>query len=144
MPGLSFDRIRHDRRRRSFMRGLAAVAITSVLAACATTETAIAPAATDLVGTWQVDLRPSPGSPPYLQEFVVTGVQGKAFTGTFYGAPITQARINTEWGAIRIAFVTTDGSGPYNHSAVLSGARLEGLTNSTGRDFLAYWSATRR
>ncbi len=124
---------------------LFAVALTaSVLAACSTTGPAIAPAATDLVGTWQVDLRPLPSSQPYLQELVVTGVQGKAFTGTFYGAPISQARINTDWGALRIAFVTSDGSGPYNHSAVLNGARLEGLTNATGRDFLAYWSAAKR
>ena len=55
-----------------------------------------------------------------------------------------QARINSIWGKLRIAFVTRDGSGPYNHSAVLEGARLEGLTNSTGRDFLAYWSAEKK
>jgi hypothetical protein len=41
------------------------------------------------------------------------------------------------------AFVTADGSGPYNHSAVLWDGRLEGLTNSTGRDFLSYWSAVK-
>jgi hypothetical protein len=98
-----------------------------------------------LLGTWKVDLRPSPGAPPYFQEFVVTRVlDGKSFEGTFYGAPVTQARINTDWGAVRIAFVTTDGSGPYNHSAVLRDGRLEGLTNSTGRDFLSYWSAVRQ
>ena len=36
-----------------------------------------------------------------------------------------------------------EGSGAYNHSAVLTGDTLEGLTNSTGRDFLSYWSATK-
>ncbi|MBL8359653.1 MAG: hypothetical protein JNN18_04100 [Rubrivivax sp.] len=126
------------------MRFLAVLTVASALAACSAIGTATAPAATELVGTWQVDLRPSPNAQPYLQEFVVSSLQGKAFTGTFYGAPITQDRINTDWGTIRIAFVTTDGSGPHNHSAVLSGTRLEGLTNSTGRDFLAYWSATKR
>jgi hypothetical protein len=95
-------------------------------------------------GTWQVDLRPTPGAEPYFQEFVVSAVDGKTFTGTFYGTPIEQARINTDWGKVRIAFVTRDGSGPYNHSAVLEGKRLEGLTNSTGRDFLAYWSAEKK
>lgn len=100
-------------------------------------------AAQALIGTWQVDLRPTPDADPYIQEFVVTAVDGTTFTGSFYGTPLTQGRINTAWGAVRIAFVTADNSGPYNHAAVLVGAQLEGLTNSTGRDFLAYWSATK-
>ena len=70
-------------------------------------------------------------------------LDGNSFEGTFYRAPVTQARINTDRGAVRIAFVTADGSGPYNHSAVLRDGRLEGLTNSTGRDFLSYWSAVK-
>jgi len=96
-----------------------------------------------LVGVWKVDLRPRPDDPAYFQEFVVTSVKGKTFVGTFYGAPIEQARINTDWGSVRIAFVTSDQSGLYNHSATLVGSRLEGLTNSTGRDFLSFWSATK-
>ncbi len=96
-----------------------------------------------LIGVWKVDLRPTPSAPAYFQEFVVTSVKGKTFAGTFYGAPIEQARVNTDWGMVRIAFVTSDLSGPYNHSAVLSGNQLGGLTNSTGRDFLSYWSATK-
>jgi hypothetical protein len=99
--------------------------------------------AQELVGTWTVDLRPLPGDPEYVQSFVVSAVEGKTFTGTFYGATIEQARINTDWGAVRIAFVTSDQSGPYHHSAVLVGGRMEGLTNSTGRDFLSYWSAAK-
>lgn len=97
-----------------------------------------------LVGTWQVDLRPVPNADPYFQEFIVTSVEGKTFTGTFYGTPVTEGRVNTDWGTVRIAFVTTDGSGPYHHSAVLAGEKLEGLSNSTGREFLSYWSATRQ
>lgn len=116
----------------------------AALAGCTVTGGEATPTAADLVGTWSVDLRPTPTAAPYLQEFVVTGVQGQRFTGTFYGAPISQARLNSDWGTLRIAFVTTDGSGPYHHSAVLNGRRLEGLTHSTGRDFLAYWSATRK
>jgi len=96
-----------------------------------------------LLGTWTVDLRPTPASEPYYKEFVVTSVQGSSFTGTFYDTPISQARLNVDWGKLRIAFVTADGSGPYNHSAVLEGNRLEGLSNSTGRDFLSYWSAVK-
>lgn len=122
------------------MVGLAAGA----LVACSTVQPPAKPQPLELVGTWKVDLRPTPDADPYFQEFVVSKVEGKAFSGTFYGAPISQGRLNTDWGTVRIAFVTADGSGPYNHSAVLSGGRLEGLTHSTGRDFLSYWSASKQ
>lgn len=114
-----------------------------LLTGCTTPPVTSNPEPGKLVGVWKVDLRPDPAAAGYYQEFVVTAVQGKSFSGTFYGAPISQARINTDWGAVRIAFVTADGSGDYNHSAVLAGDKLEGLTNSTGRDFLSYWSATK-
>jgi len=116
-----------------------------VLAGCATAaEPQTRPDPDLLVGTWKVDLRPTPTSPPYFKEFVVISVTGKSFTGSFYDTPIEQARINTDWGTVRIAFVTRDGSGDYNHSAVLSGTKLEGLSNSTGRNFLSYWSAVKQ
>lgn len=114
-----------------------------LLTGCTTPPVTSSPQPAKLIGVWKVDLRPDPTAEGYYQEFVVTAVQGKSFSGTFYGAPISQARINTDWGAVRIAFVTADGSGDYNHSAVLTGDTLEGLTNSTGRDFLSYWSATK-
>jgi hypothetical protein len=101
-------------------------------------------AADILIGTWKVDLRPTPDSEPYFKEFVVRSVQGNAFTGTFYDTEISQARINTDWGKLRIAFVTADGSGAYHHSAVLDADKLEGMTNATGRDFLSYWSAVKQ
>ncbi len=102
------------------------------------------PDAASLVGTWQVDLRPKPGAPDYYKEFVISAVNGKSFEGVFYGTAITNARINVDWGAVRIGFVTADMSGQYNHSAVLSNGKLEGLTNSEGRGFLSYWSAVMR
>jgi hypothetical protein len=116
----------------------------ALLVGCATSATPVAPSSAVLVGTWKVDLRLSPTTEAYYQEFVVASVEGKTFTGTFYGTPVTQARINTDWGAVRIAFVTSDGSGQYNHSAVLIGHKLEGLSNSTGRNFLSYWSAIKQ
>lgn len=102
------------------------------------------PSASVLLGTWNVDLRPTPEAEPYLKTFVVTSVEGNTFTGTFYDTEITGAKINSDWGTVRIAFTTADGSGPYHHSAVLAGDRLEGLTNSTGRGFLSYWSAVKQ
>lgn len=124
------------------MRRLLTITLCATLAACATTQPG-RPDPTVLTGTWKVDLRPTPADPPYYQEFVVTAVSGGSFEGRFYGAPIEQARINVDWGAVRIAFVTSDQSGPYNHSATLTGGRLEGLSNSTGRNFLSYWSAVK-
>jgi hypothetical protein len=118
--------------------GLAALLLASAGAARA------APDGTALVGTWVVDLRPTPDAPPYLQEFVVAAVDGRSFSGRFYGTPVTDARLNPDWGALRIAFVTGDGSGAYHHAAVLNGNRLEGQSLSTGRGFLAVWTATRK
>lgn len=128
------------------MRKLTGLLFVFALISC-TTITApniAAPDSTKLIGTWQVDLRSTPDAEEYFQEFVVTSIDGKTFQGSFYGSPISQGRINTDWSAVRIAFVTEDGSGPYNHSAVLENGKLEGLTNSTGRDFLSYWSAKKR
>ena len=114
------------------------------LAACAAVTPSPEPAtANALLGTWVVDLRPTPDAEPYFKEFVVTMVDESSFTGTFYDTDISEARINSEWGKLRIAFVTVDGSGAYHHSAVLEGDKLEGLSNSTGRNFLSYWSAVK-
>ena len=128
------------------MRIATALLWVSWLAGCATSTEPSPPApdAQQLIGRWAVDLRAKPGDPGYFQELVVTSVQGSKFSGSFYGAPIEQARINTDWGAVRIAFVTSDQSGPYHHAATLIDGRLEGLTNSSGRDFLAYWRAGKR
>lgn len=100
--------------------------------------------AKDLLGTWNVDLRPTPSAEPYYMPFVITFVEGDTFSGRFYDTEISEARLNTDWGKLRLAFVTTDGSGAYHHSAVLEGDRLEGMSNSTGRGFLAYWSAVKQ
>ena len=114
------------------------------LSACASSTVPMAtePAAS-LVGEWKVDLRPVPGAPDYYKSFVVTEVNGKSFSGVFYGAPLHDGRINTDWGAVRFAFVTEDLSGSYNHSGVLRGGRMEGTSHSLGRKFLSYWSAVR-
>ncbi len=100
-------------------------------------------AASELVGVWTVDLRPTPDAAPYLQEFVVESVAGDSIVGMFYGTAIEEGRINRDWGALRFAFVTADGSGPYNHSGMLTSEGLVGMTHSLGRDFLAYWTAVR-
>ena len=123
---------------------ISALLVCCFVSACAgVVSSSDVPNADKLLGTWTVDLRPTPDVDPYYQQFVVSEVDGNSFTATFYGTPVSQARINTDWGKLRIAFVTADGSGAYNHSAVLEGDMLEGMSNSTGRDFLSYWSAVK-
>ena len=124
--------------------GFLAVLICIGLQACSSNGPKTVIAEDYLLGSWQVDLRPTPDAEPYYQEFVVTAVQDGSFSGTFYGAPISEGRINNDWGKLRIAFMTADGSGPYYHSATLENMTLEGLSNSTGREFLAYWSAVKK
>ena len=96
-----------------------------------------------LVGSWMVDLRPSPDAPEYLQEFLVTGTADGRLEGMFYGSVIERGRINVDWGLVRFAFITRDNSGVYHTSGVLEGGRLEGTTHSLGRDFLSVWTAER-
>jgi hypothetical protein len=100
--------------------------------------------AQELIGTWQVDLRPTPDDAPYYQEFVVTAANGNSFTGTFYNSEIKQGKINTDWGTVSFAFVTSDGSGAYNTSGQLKNGKLEGSTHSLGRDFLMPWRAQKK
>lgn len=107
-------------------------------------QLASAPEATELLGTWTVDLRPTPDAEAYYQEFVVTAVDGKRFTGTFYGTAIENARVNTDWGQLHFAFTTADGSGAYNTSGVLVDGKLQGRTHSLGREFLAVWTAEKQ
>lgn len=97
----------------------------------------------DLVGTWKVDLRPTPDAAPYYQEMVITSVAGDSISGTFYGAPIRDGQLNRDWGALRFAFVTEDGSGAYHTAGTLRGDEIEGMTHALGRGFLAYWTAER-
>lgn len=96
-----------------------------------------------LVGEWRVDLRPTPDADPYYQTLTITSATDKGVKGTFYGTPFTEGCLNDDWGTVHVAFITQDGSGPYAHSARLVDGRLEGLSHSTGRDFLAVWTAER-
>lgn len=97
----------------------------------------------DLVGTWTVDLRPTPDSDPYFQPFVVERVGDGTFAGRFYGAPFEGGLLNTSWGALHFAFTTADGRTEYHTSGVLEGGRLRGTTHAVSRGFLSVWTAER-
>lgn len=94
-----------------------------------------------LIGTWKVDLRPTPDVDAHYQEFVASSIDGNAFKGSFYGTEIHHGRINSDWDGVHFAVVTNDGSGDYNTSGVLKGGKLCGTTHSLGREFLAVWTA---
>ena len=132
--------MRYTRNLRGPILGAVSVVI---LGAAAWNQSVPSPDPDNLVGTWTVDLRPTPDAEPYLQTFVVISVSEKGFEGEFYGTPIEEGRLNLDWGAVRFAFVTADGSGSYHHAGILRDGWLEGTTHSLGRDFLAYWTATR-
>jgi hypothetical protein len=108
---------------------------------------ATAPAADPnrLVGTWRVDLRPTPDAPPYYQTFVVSSAKDGGLGGTFYNTEIRDGRTNKDWGtAVYFAFTTSDNSGAYHTAGRLtSNGRLEGTTHAVGRGFLAVWTAER-
>ncbi len=95
-----------------------------------------------LLGSWDVDLRPSPDAPPSIAPMTIKSVDNGTLAGSFYGTPIESGRVNTLWGSVQFAFVTSDGSGPYaTFGVVQPDGTIKGMTLSTGRDFLSVWSA---
>ena len=99
------------------------------------------PDAEALVRAWRVDLRPTPDADAYFQPFRVDSVADGVITGSFYGTPIENGRIDMNWGVVHFAFTTQDGSGVYHTSGVLRDGRLQGTTHSLGRGFLNVWTA---
>jgi hypothetical protein len=104
---------------------------------------ASAQAPADLVGTWQVDLRPTPDAAPSLQPLVVTAADEDGIEGTFYGSPIQRAEVNTRWDGVHVAFETSDGSARYVTVAHLTDDGLEGVTYAPDRGLLQPWRAER-
>ena len=99
-----------------------------------------------LIGTWTVDLRPSPTAPPYLKRLVITAVEGGQLSGHFYdGSPLQAGRVNMTASAVPVfAFFTDPGEGVYQSAGRwVSVDRIEGMTLSTTRGFLLPWTATR-
>lgn len=107
---------------------------------------AVEPAAETLIGTWTVDLRPTPASPAYLKKLVVTAVADGKLEGNFYdGSPMQAGRLNAKsTPTLCFAFSTDPGEGVYFTSGrLVAPDRLEGMTLSTSRGFLLPWTAVR-
>ena len=80
-----------------------------------------------LLGTFVIDLRPTPDSEPYLKDFKFTKIDGKNFDCEFYGYPFTGGLLNTNWDKIYFAFTTADQSGTYYHSGYVEGNKVFGI-----------------
>jgi hypothetical protein len=103
-------------------------------------------APTSLVGSWTVDLRPTPEAAPYLKKLVITAVAGGRLEGHFYDGSRIQAGRQTLSAGLEthFAFFTDPGEGAYQSAGrQVSQDRLAGMTLSTTRGFLALWEATR-
>lgn len=102
------------------------------------------PVSDSVLGTWIIDLRPTPDSEPYLKDFKFTKIEGKQFDGEFYGYPFQGGFLNTDWEKIYFAFTTADQSGTYFHSGYIEGDKVFGITLNENRKFMLPWKGTRK
>ena len=102
------------------------------------------PVADSVIGTFIIDLRPTPESAPYLKEFKFTRVEGKKFDGEFYGYPFAGGFLNTDWDKVYFAFTTQDQSGTYFHSGYVEGNKVYGITLNESRGFVLPWKGQKK
>lgn len=102
------------------------------------------PNAADALGTWVIDLRPTPGSEPYLKEFKFTRTDSSRFDGEFYGYPFNGGYFNTHWDKIYFAFLTKDQTSIYYHSGYIEGNTVYGITLCEERKFVLPWKGMRK
>ncbi|MEM1041797.1 MAG: hypothetical protein AAGI91_04130 [Bacteroidota bacterium] len=121
---------------------LAVLALLAPLTTVAPTDEPLA-LTDDLVGTWQVDLRPTPDAEPYYQELIISSVADGALAGVFYGSAVQFGRVSLGQDGVVFAFVTMDRSSRYVTTGRLVDGRLEGVTYSPDRDLLQSWQAER-
>lgn len=97
-----------------------------------------------LLGTWVIDLRPTPASKPSLKDFKFTKINGKEFSGEFYGYPFTGGFLNLDLDKIYFAFTTADQSGTYFHSGYIEWNKVFGLSLNKNRKFVLPWKGERK
>jgi hypothetical protein len=102
------------------------------------------PNANDALGTWVIDLRPTPESKPYLKDFKFAKIDGKKFDGEFYGYPFEGGLLNTDWDKIYFAFTTSDQSGTYYHSGYIEGNKIYGMSLNESRQLMLPWSGEKK
>lgn len=97
-----------------------------------------------LLGVWEIDLRPSPDAPPYLKTVAFAAYNDQTLSGLFYDTQFSDGKLNLNWDKIYFAFTTADNSGVYYHSGVLENNQLSGVTFSKGRQFVMPWRSIRK
>lgn len=95
-------------------------------------------------GTWEIDLRPTPNSQPYLKEFVISSVTDKTFSGIFYGSEFTAGQLNGSWERIYFAFTTGDKDSSYYHSGYIENGKISGISYSPERKFITPWTGSKK
>ncbi len=95
------------------------------------------------LGTWSIDLRPTPDAEGYFQPFVIESIERNTFSGTFYGSEIKNAILNKNWPKIYFAFSTSDANSEYYHSGYLMEGQLYGMTYCPNREFAAPWTGSK-
>ena len=93
----------------------------------------------DLMGSWTLDLRPTPQSETYLKDFDITNFENGKLSGIFYGTDFKEGKINTAWGKIYFSFTTGDQSGTYFHAGFIENGKIYGTSLSEGRSFMIPW-----
>ncbi len=96
------------------------------------------------LGTWELDLRPSPDAEPYLKDFIIESLKDGKLSGVFYGTPFKNGKINTVWGKLYFSFSTADQSNAYYHSGYLDEGRLYGTSFSEERGLMMPWFSTKK
>lgn len=134
---------------RAILLGLAAFALAGCAIAPAPAD--LKPAglqATDLLGTWDVEIYYSETEPPSSTELVITQAADGKLKGSFYQSEFQAANYSIRRGVLAFGATTTDGTAPYSHSGRLVEVGdtrvIEGQTLSSGRSFLMIWTARKR
>jgi hypothetical protein len=102
------------------------------------------PDANDALGTWVIDLRPTPESEVYLKDFKFTKIDSSRFDGEFYGYPFSGGFLNTDWDKIYFAFTTGDQSGTYYHSGYIDGNKIFGMSLNENRKLMLPWKGEKK
>jgi hypothetical protein len=98
---------------------------------------------TSIIGTFKLDLRPTPTSEPYYKDFKFTKITGKVFDGEFYGYSFNGGYLNIDWDKIYFGFTTADQSGTYFHSGYIEGNFIYGVSLNENRKLLLPWKGVK-
>jgi hypothetical protein len=74
-----------------------------------------------IAGVWEIDIKPSPKSQPYVKDFVIKPSGDNDFIGIFYDTKFENGKFNLNWERIYFSFSTKDKNSSYYHSGYIDG-----------------------